>query len=229
MDVDQVFVEEPNLNPKAYGEGTVFTFKKRDGQRVSVLQMDGHMIPIEITVIKKHGVRYDVSDGEKLLSVNFNGIEWYFEPPTSPMVRKPVKIDITNRINQFEALWDPSILSPPDERGLMWNAEGRSYIRINDRYLPLILLDKDVNRYHLVKKDILETMTILRFDPINRSFRFETELEKQAIDIQNQIRRAGESDEVIPGTSSGTVGTSQGEKNVTTGNSILSTTTKYAR
>lgn len=212
LDVDQVFVEEPNLNPKAYGEGNVFTFKKRDGQRVSVLQMDGHMIPVEITVLKKHGVRYDVSDGEKLLPVNFNGIEWYFEPSTSPMVRKPVEIDITNRINQFEALWDPSILSPPDERGLMWNAEGRSYIRINDRYLPLILLDKDVNRYHLVKKDILETMTILRFDPINRSFRFETELEKQAIDIQNQIRRAGESDEVIPGTSSGTVGTSQGEK-----------------
>ncbi|MDA9461852.1 hypothetical protein B835_1779 [Enterococcus mundtii 3F] len=209
LDVDQVFVEEPNLNPKAYGEGKVFTFKKRDGQRVSVLQMDGYMVPVEIHVLKKHGVRYDVSDGEKLLPVNFNGIEWYFEPPTSPMVMKAVEIDVTNRINQFEALWDPSFLSPPDERGLMWNVEGRSHIKINDRYLPLILLDKEVNRYHLVKKDILEAMTILRFDPINRSFRFESELEKQAIDLQNQIRKAGGSAELIPDTPNGIVGTSQ--------------------
>ncbi|MEO2650217.1 QWxxN domain [Enterococcus mundtii] len=209
LDVDQVFVEEPNLNPKAYGEGNVFTFKKRDGQRVSVLQMDGHMIPVEITVLKKHGVRYDVSDGEQLLPVNFNGIEWYFEPPTSPIVMKSVEIDVTNRINQFEALWDPSILSPPDERGLMWNMDGRSYIKINDRYLPLILLDKEVDRYHLVKKDFLETMTVLRFDPINHSFRFESELEKQTIDIQNQIRRTGAADKSLPGTSSDVAGSSQ--------------------
>lgn len=209
LDVDQVFVEEPNLNPKAYGEGNVFTFKKRDGQRVSVLQMDGHMIPVEITVLKKHGVRYDVSDGEQLLPVNFNGIEWYFEPPTSPIVVKSVEIDVTNRINQFEALWDPSILSPPDERGLMWNMDGRSYIKINDRYLPLILLDKEVDRYHLVKKDFLETMTVLRFDPINHSFRFESELEKQTIDIQNQIRRTGTGDKSLPGTSSDAAGSSQ--------------------
>lgn len=209
LDVDQVFVEEPNLNPKAYGEGNVFTFKKRDGQRVSVLQMDGHMIPVEITVLKKHGVRYDVSDGEQLLPVNFNGIEWYFEPPTSPIVMKSVEINVTNRINQFEALWDPSILSPPDERGLMWNMDGRSYIKINDRYLPLILLDKEVDRYHLVKKDFLETMTVLRFDPINHSFRFESELEKQTIDIQNQIRRTGAADKSLPGTSSDVAGSSQ--------------------
>ena len=62
------------------------------------------------------------------------------------------KIEVTNRINQFEAVWDPSTLSAPDGNGLMWSAEGRSIIKIQERYIPLALLDKENNRYHLVKK-----------------------------------------------------------------------------
>ncbi|WP_375152270.1 hypothetical protein [Enterococcus mundtii] len=60
--------------------------------------------------------------------------------------------------------------SPPDERGLMWNESGRSYIKINNHYIPLIALDKNSNRYHLVKKEYNEPMTILIFDPINPLF-----------------------------------------------------------
>lgn len=211
LDVDQIFVEEINLYPKAYGEGKVFTFKKKDGQRLSAIQMDGQLVPVQIQVLKKHGVRYDVYDGEKYLPVNFNGIEWYFEPLTAPVVSKSTNTEVTNRINQFEALWDPRSLSAPDDRGLMWSAEGRSYIKINERYLPLILLDKETNRYHLVKKDILEPMTILRFDPNERSFRLETELERETIDLQNDLRMVGTSEEPIPSTSSGIVRSSQGE------------------
>ncbi|WP_206857352.1 QWxxN domain [Candidatus Enterococcus mangumiae] len=212
LDVDQIFVEEPNLYPKLYGEGKVYTYKKKDGQRISAIKMDGQIVPVHIQVLEKHGVRYDIFDGEKLLPVNFNGIEWYFEPVTSPVISKSVETEVTHRLNQFETLWDVATLSAPDERGLMWSAEGRSYIKINDRYIPLILLNKEENRYHLVKKDILEPLTVLRFDLNERSFRFETEREKLAFELQSHIRRAGTSDDLIPGTSSGSAGTSRETK-----------------
>ncbi|MGL9893262.1 QWxxN domain [Enterococcus mundtii] len=188
---DEMFIEKQNFYPKGYGEGTVMDILKNGERKMTVIEMDDQLVPVRIQTIKKYGVRYDVLDGDKVLPVNFNGIEWYFEPDTSPIISRPVKIEVTNRINQFEAIWDPSTLSAPDENGLMWSAEGRSYIKIQERYIPLALLDKENNRYHLVKKDILEPMTVLRLDPGIDQFRFETQLEKRVVEHLDDLLLAG--------------------------------------
>lgn len=188
---DEMFIEKINYYPKGYGEGTVMEIYKNGQKKMDVIEMDGQLVPVRIQAIKKYGVRYDVMDGDKVLPVNFNGIEWYFEPDTSPIISRAVKIEVTNRINQFEAIWDPSTLSAPDGNGLMWSAEGRTYVKIQERYIPLALLDKENNRYHLVKKDILEPMTVLRLDPGIDQFRFETQLEKSVVERPDDLLFAG--------------------------------------
>ncbi|MGL9847412.1 hypothetical protein IGJ91_002581 [Enterococcus sp. DIV0765f] len=192
---DEMFIEKINYYPKGYGEGTVMEIYKNGQKKMDVIEMDGQLVPVRIQAIKKYGVRYDVMDGDKVLPVNFNGIEWYFEQDTSPLISRAVKIEVTNRINQFEAVWDPSTLSAPDGNGLMWSAEGRTYIKIQERYIPLALLDKEINRYHLVKKDILEPMTVLRLDPGINQFRFETQLEKSVVERPDDLLFAGGFDE----------------------------------
>ncbi|MGG5322094.1 hypothetical protein IGL76_002867 [Enterococcus sp. DIV2381] len=171
-------VEEVNLNPNAYGEGTTLTITGAGDFRQTFIEMDKKLVPVRITAIEKHGIRYDVYDRGVVYPVNFNGIEWYFEKETSPTISQTVREKIGKELNQYESLQTPTTLSPPDENGLMWNSAGRSYIRIKKQYIPLVLLDKETNRYHLVKKNMLAPMTVLRLDPTSGAFRFETPLEK---------------------------------------------------
>ncbi|MGM9904001.1 MAG: QWxxN domain [Enterococcus sp.] len=190
LDEKQVFVIVENMNSKAYGEGPILTVAKEGEETQHFITMNGELIPVKITPIKEHGVRFDVYDGEKIFSVNYNGVEWYFEAPTSPFVSKELEKQIAGMLDQFETLKNPSGLSAPDEKGLLWNELGRSYIKIVDHYIPLILLNKERNRYHLVKKNFNEAMTILKFDPEMTQFRMETALEKQQ--MMREIEEEGE-------------------------------------
>ena len=52
------------------------------------ITLNGQKVPVRVTSIEEHGVRYDVVDGEKIYPVNYNGKEWYFEPATSPFISK---------------------------------------------------------------------------------------------------------------------------------------------
>ena len=97
-------------------------------------------------------MRYDAEIERKLIPVNFNGAEWYFEATTSPFLGKKVSNKIGKKLKRFETHSNPTIFSAPDERGLVRDTSGRSYIKIKNHYVPLILLDKGAERYHLVKK-----------------------------------------------------------------------------
>lgn len=150
-----VAVKELNLNPKAYGEATTLTVTGEGDFRQTFIEMNKKLVPVRISTIENHGVRYDIHDRGAIYPVNFNGIEWYFEAETSPTVSLAVREKVGKELSQYESLLTPTTLSPPDENGLMWNSAGRSYIRIQEQYLPLVLLDKETNRYHLVKKIFL--------------------------------------------------------------------------
>ncbi|MGM9904355.1 MAG: hypothetical protein ACI32O_10600 [Enterococcus sp.] len=183
LDKKQVFVVEINPNPQAYGTGEITTVAKEGEETKRFIRMKGKLIEVTMTAIKEHGVRLDVYDRHagKILPVNFNGVEWYFEAPTTPFVAKEVEKKIASMLDQFETQNNPSGLSAPDRKGLMWDESSRSYIKINEHYIPLILLDKKLNRYHLVKKDYNEVMTVLRFDEKKGQFRLETELERSQV------------------------------------------------
>ncbi|OTP11176.1 hypothetical protein A5844_001310 [Enterococcus sp. 10A9_DIV0425] len=178
INLDQIFVVEPNLNPNAYGSGKVMSVAEKGKETKYFITMNGYTVPVKVTPIEAHGVRYDVIDGDRFYRVNFNGKEWYFDGALFPFVSKKTADEVMKNIDAFESIKDPSALSAPDERGLMWNSLGRSYIKIHDYYIPLIRLHKNGDRYHLVKKDIHQPMTIWIFDPAIEQFRFETSLEK---------------------------------------------------
>ncbi|THE06650.1 hypothetical protein E1H99_12860 [Enterococcus hirae] len=221
LDKDQVFVVEVNSNPQAYGTGEITTVEKEGEETKRFIRMKEKLIEVTMTAIKEHGIRLDVYAPHlsKSFPVNFNGIEWFFEATTSPFVAKEVEKKIASMLDKFETHKNPSELSAPDGKGLMRDESGRSYIKISDHYIPLITLEKNGNRYHLVKKDYNESMTILRFDEKNGKFRFETDLERnQAIEaiffeeaIISKRRSKGVprkrisrvSDEETPGTSQG--------------------------
>ncbi|OTP11977.1 hypothetical protein A5844_000192 [Enterococcus sp. 10A9_DIV0425] len=183
LDKDQISVLEENPNPQAYGVGILVTVAKEGEETKRFIRMKGKHIPVSITAIEGHGIRLDIYDPHtgKFLPVNYNGVEWYFEASTSPFVSKEVETKIAGMVDQFETRKDPSVLSASDCRGLMWEKSDRSYIKIKEHYIPLILLDNELNRYHLVKKNYNEEMTVLRFDAEKRQFRFETELEKKQV------------------------------------------------
>lgn len=206
VDMDQQFVEEKNLNVKFYGEGMIHTGKKQGVLTNRYIVMQNKFIPVRETAIKGQGVRYDVCEDGRVLPVNYNGIEWYFEPTTSRMLSEEVVQKISPTIDEFQSLKDPSTLSPPNDLGLMVSETDRSYIKINEHYVPLVLFNKEKLQYHLVKKDILAPMTILRLDLVNDQFRFETELEKRSHDFRTYAQQAGGkqvADDEIPSTSKG--------------------------
>ncbi|THE13712.1 hypothetical protein E1H99_05645 [Enterococcus hirae] len=183
---DQIFAVEPNLNPNAYGSGKVMSVAEKGKETKYFITMDSHTVPVRVTPIEENGIRYDVVDGEKIIPVNFNGKEWYFEASTSPLVTKELAEKVTKRIDEFESLKDPTTLSPPYERDLMNSEEGRTYIKVDNVYIPLILFDRNRMRYHLVKKDVDAPMVILRFDPDNGGFRMESVKEKEELKISIQ-------------------------------------------
>ncbi|MGM9903516.1 MAG: QWxxN domain, partial [Enterococcus sp.] len=114
----QIIVTEPNVNPRAYGEGPVWTLAYGEGTEMKVdkeeagaeyfVQMNQKLVPIRITAIEGHGVRFDVVEGEKIHPVNYNGIEWYFEGKTSPFISKELAEEVGKKIDDFESIEDPT-------------------------------------------------------------------------------------------------------------------------
>ncbi|MGM9902391.1 MAG: QWxxN domain [Enterococcus sp.] len=186
VDLDNITAVEPNVNPKAYGEGQIITVIKKGEDTKYFIKMRNKNIPVRITAVEGQGVRYDVLSGDRIYPVNYNGVEWYFEASTSPFVTKGLVEEISKKIDEFESLKDPTPLSPPYERELMYDKSGRTHIKINDHYIPLILFDRNNGRYHLVKKDVDAPMMVLRFDSNNGGFRMETIKEKKELGLAIQ-------------------------------------------
>lgn len=149
---NQRFIDEKNVHPTAYGEGSIRTVLEAGKPNKLLIKMNNQWIPARETPIEGLGVRYDAEIERKLILVNFNGAEWYFEATTSPFLGKKVSNKIGKKLKRFETHSNPTIFSAPDERGLVRDTSGRSYIKIKNHYVPLILLDKGAERYHLVKK-----------------------------------------------------------------------------
>ncbi|OTP12626.1 hypothetical protein A5844_000859 [Enterococcus sp. 10A9_DIV0425] len=179
IDPDQIFAVAPNLNPNAYGNGEVMSVLENEQTTKYFITLNGHIVPVRVTPIEEHGVRYDVVDGEKIYPVNYNGKEWYFEPETSPFVSKKVADEVIKNIDEFESIKDPSTLSASGDRGLRWDSFGRSYIKIYGYYIPLIQLYKHWDWYHLVKKNSHQSMTVLVFEPENEQFGPETSIDRE--------------------------------------------------
>ncbi|PTO42137.1 QWxxN domain [Enterococcus mundtii] len=209
------FGEEKNLNPKGYGEGTILTITKVDQPIEYYIKINAQTVPVRVTTIDGQGTRYDVCEGNKVFPVMYNGIEWGFEPPSSQTVTKELIESLEKQLDQSETLKDPTTLSPPDENGLMWNAQKNAYIKIKDQYVPIQLLDAEESRYSIVKKNANAPMTVLRFEPEMNQFRFETPEEKKMIDLKNAILTAGKrkkyEEKVIPSTSKDASSSSQAE------------------
>ncbi len=67
--------------------------------------------------------------------------------------RTPPKRSITkvSKISIISIIERAKYASPPDDLGLMISETGRTYIKIHERYVPLVYLHKEKQRYHLVK------------------------------------------------------------------------------
>lgn len=185
---DHVFLEEPNLNPSAYGSGTVLTIPGRGQETKYFIDMNGQTVPVRVRSVENHKVRYDVIDGENIYPVNCKGKKWYFEETTSPSIPKELAEDVMKKIDEFDSIKDPSFISAPDEKGLRWNRWGKSYIKINDHYIPLISIPQGENRYYLLKKDVNQWKTVLSYTPDTGTFRLETIEEKVISDNRLKSR-----------------------------------------
>jgi hypothetical protein len=155
---DEYGIAVDNLNPAHYGQGKVYeVYNGRDGISQPVyrfyvlINADG--ISVRPIVMPEHGVKYEIFDsGNQAVSypLAFSNGQWILQQPTALQVSKSLIRRITT------AMADPniveSVLSAPDERGLQWSHDHKSYLRIKGHYVELIRNKNKSNRYHIVTK-----------------------------------------------------------------------------
>ncbi|MGP3594019.1 hypothetical protein [Vagococcus sp. WN89Y] len=146
-----LYVPELNNNPQYYGYGHTYHAEQAGDETHYVLgryiEMNGKLIPVRQKVIPAHGVRYEIYDiknpAAKAWQVEWDGNRWLFESTTSAQITDEVKKQIT--ANMFITDIDVNTLSAPDSKGIRWNAEGKNFLKIDDKYIRVRELN--LNRF----------------------------------------------------------------------------------
>lgn len=185
IDHQYSYVQESNNNPQYYGSGKTWRAEKIGDDTHYVLgryiEMNGKLIPVRQKVIPAHGVRYEIYDVNKpdgkAWQVEWDGTRWLFESTTSAQITPDIEKHITPDMYLTDI--DVNTLSAPDSKGIRWNAEGKNFLKVEDKYIQLHELN--ANRYAL-GDPVKRNSFVVRFE--DNKFHKETESEK----LENLIR-----------------------------------------
>jgi len=176
---DYIYEPEMNNNQQYYGSGHTY-HAERIGDETHYVQgryieMNGKLIPVRQKVIPGHGVRYEIYDmknpAAQSWQVEWDGTRWLFESTTSAQITDEVKKIITP--DMYITDIDVNTLSAPDSKGLRWNAEGKKYLKIDDKYIRTCELN--YNRFAVATPD-KGNKFVMRFE--DNKFHIETDRER---------------------------------------------------
>lgn len=179
IDHEYSYVQENNNNPQYYGTGkTWHTEKIGDDTRYvygRYIEINGKLVPVRQKVVPAHGVRYEIYDiknpDAKAWQVEWDGNRWLFESTTSAQITPEIEKLITP--DMFITHIEVNTLSAPDSKGIRWNAEGKNYLKVDDKYIEIHELNS--NRYS-IGDPTKQNSFVIRF--ADNKFHKETESER---------------------------------------------------
>ncbi|MEA9393372.1 M91 family zinc metallopeptidase [Acerihabitans sp. TG2] len=149
-----------NLNPDYYDQALIYELQTLSGvfsqpvyQRYVLIA--GTPVAVRIIVTSNHGVKYEMFQNSHpamgyALSVN-NG-QWQVQQElNSPHLSNKLIEVITPEIVDLGLT--QARLSAPDDRGLQWTRDQKSYLRIKGNFMRVYQDKHNVNRYRLVTPD----------------------------------------------------------------------------
>lgn len=154
------YIPVRNNNKKYYGNANIYVQEKIGDeshyQWGRYIEMNGEMVPLRNTQHKGQGVLYEVYDINnpdlKGHPVEWDGNRWVFEKQTSAHLSDKVGSFLQN--DNYVQTLGINDLSAPDHRGLRWSADGKSYIKINDKYYQ-VSVNGDDGVLHIYSKNDL--------------------------------------------------------------------------
>ncbi len=138
-------------NQEYYGRGEIYWQEKKGDHSHypwgTFIEMDGKMLPVrnidhagagELYEVYPHNIQHT-----KGYPVEFDGLRWKFERASSEHASTQLKKLVTP--DYYAQGTDTRELSAPDSRGLRWNQNEQSYLKIENHYLKINKLN--ANRY----------------------------------------------------------------------------------
>ncbi|WP_213990576.1 hypothetical protein [Sodalis sp. dw_96] len=172
------YVAGQNENEKRYGAGIIYRVEKIDDPSNEILhtsiEMNGMLVPVRERITAKKPLHYEIyhidNVNKETYPVEFDGARWLFERPTSVHASNTLKNAVTRDMLTDV---DASQLSAPGYKGLRWDAQDKSYLKVENKYLEIKKLNG--NRY-CIKAPFKGKRTYLRYN--NERFSIETTRER---------------------------------------------------
>jgi hypothetical protein len=148
-----------NLNPEYYDRGAIYEVREIDADmsepvRRRYVLMDGKRVAVRPVVMPANGVKYEIYDEShpaKGYALTFSCGRWQLQEPTSLQLTDPLIQAITPDMIATDCM--EATLSVPDDRGLQWSLDQKSYLRIKGRYIRIVQDKNNINSYRIESLD----------------------------------------------------------------------------
>lgn len=148
-----------NLNPEYYDRQAIYEVREI-GADISepvfrrYILMAGKRVAVRWAVVPTHGVKYEIYDESnpaKSYALTVSLGRWQLQELTSLQLTEPLIQAITPDLIDRDCL--AVTLSVPDDRGLQWSHDNKSYLRIKGYYMRVFQDENSINRYCIEAPD----------------------------------------------------------------------------
>ncbi|WP_407973213.1 membrane-targeted effector domain-containing toxin (plasmid) [Burkholderia pyrrocinia] len=172
-----------NLQPAYYERGPLFEVREpvhgyTSQPQYLVVEMGGKLVPARANVIPGRGVSYEAyqlnSPGQPGRPIEWDNWQWVFESDSS----RQLPLGLRDKFrNQLDTAADVGPSSVPDDMGLRWTVDGKSYLKLDGRYIEIKKLSGAPNRFYVGRST--RNKIVLRFE--KGGFRLESVAERLAV------------------------------------------------
>jgi hypothetical protein len=159
-------VLKPYVDSDYYGQAPIYELVTKDAafsQPVyrHYIEIYGEKAAVKLTSTKAHGIKYAMIDESKpdiQYALSFNDDGWRLQTPTAEEI-DPSLLDAI-RSDMIDPHCTEHMLSAPDERGLQWTKDQKSYLRIKERFVGVSPSKDYINCYEIRSQDRLHVLSL---------------------------------------------------------------------
>ncbi|WP_213989342.1 hypothetical protein [Sodalis sp. dw_96] len=152
-------VLKPFVDSDYYGHVPIYELVAKDAafsQPVyrHYIEIKGEKAAVKLSSTKGHGIKYAMIDESKpdiQHALSFNDDRWQLQTPTAEEI-DPSLLDAI-RTDMIDPHFTEHMLSAPDDRGLQWTKDQKSYLRIKGRFIGVSPSEGYVNCYEIRSQD----------------------------------------------------------------------------
>ena len=181
LDANEEGVLKPYVDSDYYGQAPIYELVTKDAafsQPVyrHYIEIYGEKAAVKLTSTKAHGIKYAMIDESKpdiQYALSFNDDGWRLQTPTAEEI-DPSLLDAI-RSDMIDPHCTEHMLSAPDERGLQWTKDQKSYLRIKERFVGVSPSKDDINCYEIRSQNRLHVLSLHYKDGLFRQLSVQTQ------------------------------------------------------